>query len=201
MLFIVWFLRFPSIGCRVIFCICYPGIIHQYNKVTPLKVLRPTSYANVGLVSRIYIDPFYPDDRILLRFSHPKHLQKFLNNLPKIQVAGRQLEAQLFYNDAEKKKFKPFTVLRRQDTPETILKPRRSWMPDSANLRRKSEVTRTTTIVTVGGIPFPESRKSVEYWAKYMLEDEQFEWAFEWDYPMYGDTSPSKQNVVCVDVR
>ena len=138
---------------------------------------------------------------MVLRFSHPKHLQKFLNHLPKIQVAGRQVEAQLFYDDADKKKIKPFTVLRRQDTPNTILKPRWAWMDYPVARRRKSDLTNVPTLVVVSGIPSSEKISSIEYWAKFMLEDEKFDWAYEWTSERYGDRAPSKHNIVCVDAR
>ena len=156
---------------------------------------------HVDLVSRIYLDPCHPDDRVVLRFSHPKHLQNFLKHLPKVQVAGRELEAQLFYADAEKKKVKPFTVLRRQDTPDIILQPRRAWFGDSGDRRQRFDATNTTTIVVVSGIPVSEKIQSVQHWARYMMEDEKFEWAYEWINTGYGDTSPSKHNVVCVEPR
>jgi len=124
-----------------------------------------------------------------------------LKHLPRLQVAGRQLEAQLFYNDAEKKKVKPFTVLRRQDTPDAILQPRRAWLGDSGNRRQRLDIPNTTAMVVVSGIPLSEKIQSVQHWARYMMEEEKFEWAYEWNYSGYGDTNPSKHNVICVEPR
>ena len=138
---------------------------------------------------------------MVLRFSHPKHLQRFLNHLPKIQVAGRQIEAQLFYDDADKTKFKPFSVLRRKETPSTILRPRWGWMGYPVPRARKSDIVKTTTLVVVSGIPHSEKIASVEYWARFMLEDQKFEWAYGWTDEKYGQRAPSKHNVVCVEPR
>jgi hypothetical protein len=111
------------------------------------------------------------------------------------------LEAQLFYNDAEKKKVKPFTVLRRQDTPDAILQPRRAWLGDSGNRRQRLDIPNTTAMVVVSGIPLSEKIQSVQHWARYMMEEEKFEWAYEWNYSGYGDTNPSKHNAICVEPR
>jgi hypothetical protein len=145
---------------------------------------------------RLYEKGLLPEDRYFLRFSHPIHLQDFLKELPKLTISGRRLEAKLFKKDADVSRFRPFSVLQEGDSPMSILRPRQFW---SQELSYRNP----TTLVTIAGIPFSESAASVDYWARILLKDESFEWAYPWhsETQAYVDQRPTQHNVVVVDPR
>jgi hypothetical protein len=105
-------------------------------------------------------------------------LQNFLLALPEITIFDNPLKAKLFYEDADKGHLRPGTVLNRNMTYETITRHNEQFFRNQTGNKR---------LVMVEGIPKWATLGTMTFTLQEILQEEKFEWAYEWNnQPGYG---------------